>query len=158
MGKGYSYACSCGKHYSVYPGSGMLYPDVYRKTIERIAAGRYGAEWKKAYLSTPHAAINADTVIYVCSDCGVWKADTDISLYAPNDPEIYRTPDGTETDEPPYVAEWELKTGYHLVKRYFLRCRRCGRRMHKASPAELENLPCPACGRKNRPACGIMWD
>ena len=41
---------------------------------------------------------------------------------------------------------------------YSYKCKKCGRRMHKASEAEMQNLPCPECGEPNMTEGTIMWD
>ncbi|MDO5138764.1 MAG: hypothetical protein Q4D71_09960 [Oscillospiraceae bacterium] len=164
MGTGYSYNCiKCGHKYSVYPGIGAIYPHVYRKKLAEIAEGACGAEWKDLLEKTPYAAIDAETVIYICSSCNRWETGTDITLYAPDDPEsISKKQYGIKTVEEwgyvPYVTDWHLEKDYHVLKRYYHKCEKCGRRMHKASEAEMQNLPCPECGEPNRSGGIIMWD
>ena len=164
MGQGYSYQCKkCHHKYAVSLGSGMMYPIVYEEKLAEINKGSYGAEWKELCEKTEYAAINADTVIYVCNACNRWEPGTDITLYAPNNPRIIaRRSYGIKTVEEwgyvPYVTDTQLKRDYHLLKRYFHKCEKCGRRMHKASTKELKNLPCPQCGEPNTIDGTIMWD
>ena len=164
MGMGYSYICKkCGHKYSVFPGVGMMYPQVYRQKLDEIAEGAYGTERKNLVEKTSYAAIDAEEIIYICRSCNRWETGTDITLYAPDDPEsISKKQYGIKTVEEwgyvPYVTGWDLKEDYHVLKRYYHKCEKCGRRMHKASEAEMQNLPCPECGETNMTEGVIMWD
>lgn len=164
MGQGYGYKCKkCHYEYSVYLGGGMKYPKEYRKKIEEISTGIYGTERKNLIDKTEYAAIDADRVVYVCSACNNWELGTDVTLYAPNEPEkILKIQYGIKTVEEwgyvPYVTRWELKENYHILKRYYHKCKNCGKRMHKASEKEEINLPCPKCGEPNTAESIIMWD
>ena len=164
MGHGYTYKCDkCHYEYSVYLGIGMRHPVVYIRKLDEIDEGKHGAEWQELYRQTPYAAIDAANVIYICTDCNYWEKGTDITLYAPNDPESiphkqYGEKTVSEWGYVPYVMDWELKEAYHVLKRYYHRCSRCGKRMHKATDAELRKLPCPKCGYTNEVAMPLMWD
>ena len=164
MGQGYGFKCKkCGCKYSVSFGIGMMYPKVYRDKISEIEKGTYGAEWKELLDKTPYAAINGNEFVYLCDSCNRWETETDVTLYAPNDPEsIPKKRYGIKTVEEwgyvPYVTEWDLKEDYHVLKRKYHICENCGRRMHKASEKELRNLPCPKCGVLNEVADYIHWD
>ena len=164
MGQGYSYTCKkCKCEYSVCPGIGMRYPSVYRDRLAEIAEGEYGPDWQELYNNTPFAAIDAARVVYVCDACDTWEYGTDISLYAPNDPDSipqkqYGIKTVAEWGYVPYVMKWDLKKEYHILKRYYHRCDKCGKRMHKASLTELQNLSCPECGSKNHAEDFLCWD
>ena len=164
MGMGYSYKCKkCGHKYSVFPGVGRMYPKVYRKKLDQIAEGAYGTEWMNLFQKTPYAAINAEEIIYICSSCNRWETGTDITLYVPNDPEIisknrYGIKTVKKWGDVPYVTSWDLKENYYVLERYYHKCEKCGRRMHKASQTEIQNLTCPKCGGPNTAEGTIMWD
>ena len=167
MGKGYVYKCNnCNNEYTAYVGCGMLYPDDYRKKLSEIVGGAYGAKWQSLLKKTELAAINADKVIYVCSTCNRWEEGTDVTLYAPKKPEsILHMQYGDKTVEKwghvPWVTGRDLKENYRILKRYYHKCVKCGKRMHKASDEELWSLPCPKCGAANEilPEGGILfWD
>ncbi len=164
MGEGHGYKCKkCHNKYSVYLGVGMNYPEVYRQKLEEIAGGAYGTERKDLIKKTKYATIDAGQVLYVCSSCGNWEVGTDVTLYAPNEPKkILKIQYGEKTVEElgyvPYVTNWDLQENYHVLKRYYHKCKKCGKRMHKASEQEELNLPCPKCGEPNTAQTTIMWD
>ena len=164
MGQGYCYTCKKCKHeYSVHLGIGMRFPTVYRDILADISDGEYGSELQELYNNTPYAAIDGERVVYICDGCGSWELGTDVSLYAPNDPDsIPQKQFGIKTVAEwgyvPYVMRWHLQKEYHLVKRQYHRCSKCGKRMHKASSAELKKLPCPECGSENQAEDTLMWD
>ena len=122
MGMGYSYICKkCGHKYSVFPDVGMMYPHVYRQKLAEIAEGAYGTERKNLVEKTSYAAIDAEEIIYICRSCNRWETGTDITLYAPDDPEsISKKQYGIKTVEEwgyvPYVTGWDLKEDYHVLK------------------------------------------
>ena len=164
MGQGYSYKCKkCHCGYSAHFGVGMMYPEVYSEKLAEIKNGAYGSDWKELCEKTAYVALNAKTVIYVCDACKKWEHGTDVTLYAPNDPNLiakrkYGIKTVEEWEYVPYVSEGKLKTDYHMIKRYFRKCDKCGRRMHKANKKEIESLPCPKCGEPNTFDCILMWD
>ena len=165
MGQGHAFKCKkCGHEYSVHPGVGMMYPSVFREKLAEIAEGAYGTEFQDLINNTDYAAIDASRVVYICSFCNRWELGTDVTLYTPNDPEsIAKKQYGILTVEEwgyvPYVAHRDLEREYHVLKRYYYKCEKCGRRMHKASDEEEKNLSCPKCGEPNRADDKfIFWD
>ena len=158
MGQGYVFRCrNCQKEYMVFPGTGMFYHDMYEDEIRKIVAGDYGEKLKNLYESTPHAAINAANVVYVCSSCGKWEESKDLTLYAPIDPDrSYAIRKIKSRGSLP--SDWDLRWLYHVIKRYYKKCPCCGKRMHKASEEEERNLSCPECGTVNEADSIMMWD
>ena len=142
----------------------MSFPSVYRDMLADISEGQYGPELQEIYNNTPYAAINGGYVVYVCSGCSTWETDIDVSMYAPNEPDSipqkqYGIKTAAEWGYVPYVMPRELGKEYHLVRRHYHRCKKCGKRMHKASSMELRNLPCPECGRKTQAqVIPLIWD
>lgn len=164
MGKGYAFKCkTCGHEYNVNIGIGFMYPQIFRETLEKIAAGEYGAEWKEAYDKNLYVAIDAATVLFKCNKCGNWEKGKDISLYAPNHPELIPTKQyGEKTVEEwgyvPYVTYSDLVNEYHLIKPYQHKCKRCGEDMQPSNEVP-ECLPCPNCGSESEMLPSIiMWD
>lgn len=164
MGYGYAFTCTkCHHEYSVFLGDGMMYPKVFRSKLDEIASGAYGEERKKLLEQTEYAAVDAANVVYICTSCNRWEAGTDVTLYAPNDSaSISKKQHGIKTVEEwgyvPYVSWYDLKQDYHVLKRYYHKCENCGRRMHKASKFEEQNLACPECGEINETTGTIFWD
>ena len=164
MGHGTDYRCGkCGREYGVRTGTGFLFPKEYRETMKAIADGVYGAELKAICEKTPYAAVDAETKVFCCGSCGAWETGKDLTLWAPDDPAaISRKRYGEKTAEEwgcvPYVSRRTLEEEYHVVKRRYRKCPRCGHRMHRASEEELQRLPCPDCGEPNAPQGEILWD
>ncbi len=140
-----------------------MYPTVYQEKLDELAEGKYGADRQELYKKTPYAAISAEYVVLVCGACGAWEESTDMTLYAPNDPdEIGKKQFGIKTAEEwgyvPYAFSNTLKKDYHVLKREYHTCSKCGKRMHKASSTELIGLPCPECGTVNQLEGIWCWD
>ena len=132
----------------------MMYSEVFRELLKRIEDGEYGSEWQKLLKDNPYAAVNAERNVYICRECGHWETGQDITLYVPNNPEAIN---GIKALEEEYVP-WDLKEEYHVLKRHYHKCSKCGRRMHKATEEEMLHLPCPKCGTQNETDGNIMWD
>ena len=50
MGTGYMFECKkCKYQYGIYPGIGFSYMSLCKKTLDKIAKGKYGKEFKAAY-------------------------------------------------------------------------------------------------------------
>ena len=164
MGKGYHYICKqCGNRYAVHIGAGMGYPTEYGEIISDLARGKYGAELQEVFLSTPYAAVDGGKAVFVCPGCGSWERGTDLTLYAPNEPlripnKRYGRKTVAEWGYVPFVTRGDLEEDYHVLKRHYHHCGKCGKRMHKASSDELRNLPCPKCGSPNQAESGFFWD
>lgn len=164
MGKGLGFHCKkCHYEYEVRTGIGMRFPIAYREALKSIAAGDYGIELQKLFNANPLAAINGEGIVYICRACGKWEEGLDPTLYVPDDPEqILNQQFGEKTVREwgyvPYVMDYDLQEQYHVIKRIYHKCSHCGKRMHKATNAELETLPCPKCGEPNRATDFICWD
>ncbi len=164
MGQGYIFKCrKCHHEYGVNLGFGFGYPNVYTEKLEAIASGEYGDELKDLFEKTLYAAIDAEEVLYVCNGCGSWKVGTDLTLYAPDDPEALAKKEyGEQTVEEwgyvPYVTKADLREDYHAVKRRYHTCGNCGKRMHKADEKEQQSLRCPKCGTINEAKREFLWD
>ena len=164
MGIGNYFECkNCHHEYRTKLGSGMLYPKVYQRLLGAIMDGDYGETLQEVAKQHQYTAVNAEYVLYICSDCRHWEISQDTTLYAPNNLEEIRTSQfGIKTVEEwgyvPYAYDWMLKESYHVIKRCYHSCPKCGRRMHKASAKEELNLPCPKCGTDNIAIDEYFWD
>ncbi len=158
MGKGYDYKCKkCGHEYWGHQGATKMYSEVYREKFAEIAAGAYGTELKELIDNTDNVFIDAREVLYICSSCNRWELGTDVTLYMANDPDSILKEYEIKT-----AADWGLvpyrTKDYHVLNRHYHKCKKCGRRMHKASEEEEQNLSCPKCGEPNQPNGFFIWD
>lgn len=167
MGQGYSYKCSeCGNDYNVWLGRGMGFSDTYNETINDIKAGKYGELWRDFFNEVPYMAVDAERYLFICKECGKWKVDKNLSLYAPKRPEaIPRKRYGIKTVEEwgyvPYVMSYDLMRDYRLVHKYAHICEKCGKDMSVIGTDDLnkvEKLPCPECGTINDVYGYVNWD
>lgn len=164
MGSGYQFMSSkCNEIYGIYLGIGMLYPNVYEETVKDIKNGTFGKEWKQFYEDTENVAVDVENRIYICPDCGSWKQEKGLSLYAPNNEYALKDvkkgfPIFYGNDSIP--AMFGHKPEYRLVKEYEHKCDKCGIKMREADNRELYGLPCPKCGASPDPdQIDIMdWD
>lgn len=162
MGWGYGYKCKkCKKEYSIRMGVGMMMPRVFKRTLEEINEGYWGKECKEVLNSERFVAPDIEKELYICRSCGNWRTEQNMNMYAPNDLETIIQKFGTnileENGNVPYVMRWELKTDYHLIKKWIHICE-CGKRLHKATEKEMKNLVCPYCGTANQIKDYINWD
>jgi len=164
MGRGEIYKCSkCGNEYSVYFGTGFSFDSVYGETMEDVASGKYGEERKELLEKVKYIAVDSESDVYICGNCGFWKQEQGLGLYKPKNPEkIAKEKFGDKTVEElgyvPYVMRYKLLEDYRLVKTYVHRCDKCGRRMRRATEEDLGRLPCPVCGTENLMTRQILWD
>ena len=167
MGVGYELECkSCGKSHAVLLGSGMRFPVVYEKLVTDIEAGRYGKECQELAAQTPFFAIDAESYLFCCENCGFWECAPSLSIYAPKDIEKvlnkrYGEKTVREWGRAPYVMTKDLESDYTLVKERIHTCDRCGSDMRISSEREAQRtaLKCPDCGGEleRNPLC-ILWD
>lgn len=163
MGDGYRFKCKeCGHEYNVFLGIGFMFPEEYRKTVEEASTGKYGEEWKQLMNSQKYMDIDAEEALYTC-DCGGWKVEKGLSIYAPIHPEkVAKSKFGIKTVEEwgyvPYVMHFDRPKRYKLVKEYKHMCDKCEKEMHKVSEVESPNLSCPKCGCINATNDKLLWD
>ena len=161
MGQGYKYVCKkCGEEYDIHTGLGMMFPNVYAKTMKDISEGRQGNSRKDLFKKIPYLAVDAEDYYYECEDCGCWSVEQGLDLYRPKDVEkIKKQQFGEKTVEElgyvPYVMGYDFKTDYVLLEKYEHKCPKCHGLMKKRSKTVIS---CPNCGTKNRPAGGVDWD
>lgn len=155
MGKGYDFKCKkCKKEYSVFLGIGSLMPLDFVEIVKKIKNGAYGDEYKLIFSNTRHAVPDIEKELYICKSCGWWNVEENMNLYAPSNSDGLVREDGENTK---CVMKCDFKDNYHLIKRWVHTCK-CGKRMHKASKEETENLACPYCGTVNSKMGLVLWD
>ena len=164
MGNGVGFRCGkCGYGFTAYLGVGFDFPEVYRETVSAVQEGEYGQEWKELFERTPGAAVDANRELYVCSACGGYREDLNLTLYGPKDPGVSKVHDGRFSVANPaegaeYVAPWELGDEYRVVKVYRHMCA-CGNRMHRLRVDD--RLKCPWCRdgwMEFDPSGDMNWD
>lgn len=163
MGYGEMFKCSkCGNEYDVCLGIGFLHPDVCREELKKIKKGKYGEDWKKLALSEEYTVVDTENFVYICGKCGHWVNENAVSLYAPKDAaklkkKKYGIKTVEEWGEVPYIMD---PKDFRLLKRKVHKCSKCGELMHKATPEEIDNLPCPKCGGEKMKDYGnsFYWD
>ena len=163
MGYGYSFTCeNCGERYEVDVGVGVLYPSKYEEEYAKVASGACGAERKELLNSNPYAAIDAESVVYICDKCSHWVQEVDYTVYVPKDvgqlKEAIIWQEFEKESDYGVTCNGYSKALYRVLKRYYRKCDQCGQRMRKASREELNHLPCPKCGTYNEADGAILWD
>lgn len=137
--------------------SNAILSDAERKKVLHILYKKMRVILKKYF------AVNAEKRVYTCKNCGNWKTDYILDLYAPKKPEEipnkqYGIKTVAEWGYIPYVMEFDLEEDYKILKRFIHKCTNCGKRMHKASNSELKTLSCPKCGKSNQSGGIIFLD
>lgn len=163
MSQGKCYQCNnCQEKYIVCTGSGMMFPTIYKETLDDAIQGEYGAEWKQLIQSDKYMDINAELGLYICG-CGNWEVEKDLSLYAPVSESVIKThrfgeKKVEELGYVPYVMQSERDSYYQLVKVYEHKCGKCGNIMNKVNEKYIGSLRCPKCKTINNPLGNINWD
>lgn len=161
MGQGYKYVCKkCGEEYDIHTGLGMMFPNVYAKTMKDISEGRQGNSRKDLFKKIPYLAVDAEEYYYECEDCGFWSVEQGLDLYEPKDVDkIKKMKFGEKTVEElgsiPYVINTELKKNFVLIDKYEHKCPNCKGLMKKRNKRIIS---CPNCGTKNSPLGEELWD
>ena len=170
MGYGVGVKCKC-QNKELMLGVGMMYPSVYKETMDDIRSGKYGVEMRDLVKSGRYITVDAERYMYHCDKCG-WVEDfTALDLYEPRDvekvkkrvanrwsagdKEINQTVE--ELGELPYFTSDDDE--YVLLKEYKHACPRCGNVMKRIGEEELFRKTCPTCGEKYKEGGDIiMWD
>ena len=162
MGDGYMYHCEkCGKSYSVFPGMGMLYPQVCEDVLSAVRAGEYGQKLKEAAESERYVGVAAENKVYRCECCGNWEVLPDASVFGLADKEKgQKIRFGGKT-----IAEWgeipyvDGKKDYRLIEEYVPTCEKCGGDMHAKKLTKRLRLACHDCGTPlTQDPDAICWD
>ena len=157
MGAGFGFTCKkCGNEYQAFLGSGMMYPSIYEEVMGEIQSGKYGAELQELSNTIPYVAVDAEDAVYYCRNCGIWEVSPNLSLYGPRDME-YIQREIEEFGHSPCPWKSTLRAHYRIIRRYYHKCGKCGRRMRQLSSHETSSLPCPKCGEKNEGSM-FRWD
>ncbi len=163
MGDGRSFRCGeCGYEFRAYNSIGFMFPEEYQETVAKVRAGEFGVDLKELFHNTSGAAINAERELYVCSSCGGFKNEPNLSVYEPKDIQISKVHTEYFSMANPalnqeYVMPSDLQKVYRLIKAFVHKCPECGKRMHKYT--EADRLRCPKCKDRWMDEDGwILWD
>lgn len=151
---------------SFFVGIGMMFPEVYADIIKKIKKGKYGKEIKKFLEENPQGAINCESEIAYCPECGNLKEVVNLSMYIQKN--------NNEKTDKSYVMSWELKEKYKKVKEYKHICSKCSSEMKIIKVKEdkygilkedkngnlIKNMEikCPKCDGLMEITDGGCWD
>ena len=158
MGYGYSYKCECGNEFSLNLGMGF-FPD-FDGVDTKAREGVYGTEIKELLNGNDNLFIEGENKVFICK-CGNWKEEKDLTIYE----NVYLEMDQKKIDE---IKDEQLREEMieslnepceqRIYRRYATVCEKCKSEMEALSEENVEALPCPKCGRKNKPAGSYLWD
>ncbi len=143
----------CGYKEVVLFGKGWVFPP-YENVIADIESGKYGKRWKKRLQSTPDAVVDDDMELYVCSACGHFQNEINLSIYKRKNPEEIplewrQTPFLQLLAQPKFrkkIISFRKPPYFHFDYwkiAYVHRCTECGKRMHLYTIND--QLRCPKC-------------
>jgi hypothetical protein len=169
MGRGYEWKCpNCKYKFSAMLGSGFSYPMVYENTIEQAMQGKFGEKIKNLLEVYPDVAIDPETVLLQCADCGEYDSRPLLTSY------IFK--DGIEKPEKEkgkmwssaapfyeesYVTSKEMQEFYDVYSVYDHRCKKCGGNMVVISSDCYEKeggMICPRCKKTLKRVAVMLWD
>ena len=175
MGTGVELICrKCRYSFRMNFGVGFGFPQFYREIIEEAKAGKLGESVQAFLRDHTDGALDCDQVLLQCTSCDKLDRGIDLSMYIPKDRPVEH--DGIWTgaftfEGIVYVAPWELKKHYKLVKRYDHVCRKCRNQMRVIREKDLivedlesdgnetvVNVRCPKCHRPMVMGEQLMWD
>lgn len=169
MGAGFCWQCpDCNYEFSANIGIGFLYPKVYAETIEAAKRGDLGDDLKELLDVYPNAAINPETVILQCSECGDYDSRPILTAYVPKESEqippkeqCRRWSVAFPFEGASYVTRYDMQEYYDLYMVYDHRCEKCGGKMVAlpSSFREIENgMICPTCKKPLKMVEFSRWD
>ena len=177
MGIGFELVCRrCRYSFRIGFGIGLLFPQVYRETIQAAWEGKLGSEVQDFLRDSPQGALDCEQVLLQCTSCGALDSGPDLSMYLPEDEPAADKPSEDEPEgslpcpleDIPCVEPWELKANYQLVKPYGHVCKECGSEMRVIKEESLippdrgmgntaVNVNCPKCCRPMKIGSSGMW-
>ena len=89
MGLKINVKCQCQDN-NLRNGIGMLYPNTYKETIDKIKAGEYGREIQELFEKNNLLAIDAEKTLFYCEKCGHVESMMPLDVYKPKDPEAIK--------------------------------------------------------------------
>ncbi len=165
MGAGYVLECKtpfCRYRRFLSAGVGMRFPVVYQEVMEKARNGEFSEEHAQFLQDHPDGAINAETNIYQCRDCGYYFSGYDLGMYLPKGdnpdvPEKGRWSVAFPAEGMSYVSPYELKTRYKLYKAYPHHCPKCNGEAGITEEVKDVSEKCPKCGSDLK-VSSVLWD
>ena len=168
MGDSVGFICpKCGYAFGGDLGVGLLYPKLYRETVEKMKAGEYGEEARQFFIDCPEGAVDCESVLFQCDDCHQYFFDLKLSMYIPRDGITIPTePVRWSVEFPfkgvPYASKYDLENDYELYAEYGHRCQNCGGKLSYVTNDIrflLERkIACPICHTEMKLSNTMFWD
>ena len=166
MGSVHRISCKkCGYNISINDGIGFLFPVVYRETVTKMKNGEFGSQAKAFFEKHPDGAINCESTLIQCKECGEYFEAYDLSMHVPK-PENQILDYESDEDsylQMDYVMPSELEEEYDLFEKFSHHCPKCSGEAEVVENflEKLENgeLKCSCCGGELEGETNkIMWD
>ena len=169
MGSGYVIKCKeCGFSYDVSIGIGFLYSDVCDKILEDMKNGKFGEDFKESANTITNPAIHQSDELFVCDNCGFWRASEIIDLCSPIETKkkkkcLFWIKD-ILNDEPKeitsYVMTAQIGRTHQIVRSVEHKCDCCRTNMHPIEESNIRrfNLRCPKCHEQLLISFPYDWD
>ena len=151
-----------------------MFPLSYQEIMKTAKKGKLGKEIKTFLCENPDGALDCSQVLLQCTSCGKLDAGIDLSMYVPADKPIVHKGGWSSAfplEDTSYIAPWELKEHYRLVKPFDHTCRKCGCKMRVIKEQDLitkdeesirrkesVNINCPKCRKPLTVGGYVMWD
>ena len=162
MGNGFTCHCkACAFTVDALVGIGMLYPSDCKEILEDMKNGKYGWELQYKAKYTRNIAIHHKRAIFLCDNCGSWRADDIIDLCVPAPPVLG---EGTFKNRhtKKYIMDFEIGEAFCIIDSVEQKCSCCQesmRAIEKPTAAKLrKKLKCPNCKGELECFDSIMWD
>ena len=153
MGSGYKMNCpKCSFEFYASTGVGMMFPMVYRETVQKAKNGELGQEIQTFFMEHPEGVIDAESVSLCCEKCGHLTGGKNLTMYVP----IAGKPSNLESGKKSYVSQLDLESYYTKFKAYSHKCDKCGGSMRIMKDGE--EFICPKCKLPLERGLPILWD
>ncbi len=157
MGYGYEMSCpNCGEEFSFYLGIGFLFPTVYKETVQKAKKGELGEEIRDFFRNHKDGAIDAESVILCCKECGNLESGKDLTMYVPKDSEKRDEQGFPGSEGSRCLMRQDLKEDYVRYAGYPHKCKKCGGKMKIYRGCK--KLSCPKCKTLLKTEGMFMWD
>lgn len=137
MGTGISLRCrKCGYEFSANLGVGFMFPLLYQQVMDAAGKGEVRQKVQSFVEEHPDGALDCDSVVLQCTDCGNLSCGPDLTMYVPGNNTPTRSvgnwPAARRRERTSYVVPWDLDK-YELFGYYDHRCGKCTVAIHAAA-------------------------